>query len=51
MDLTLGIIAFAAWVTHIVYCFQVHEYVLLLVGTVVFPVGVIHGVGLWFGAW
>ena len=41
----------AGWITHIVYCFQQHEYVLLLVGALVAPVGTIHGWGIWFGWW
>lgn len=42
---------FAPIINHIVYCFQNQEYVLLLAGTIVFPVGWFHGLGLWFGFW
>ena len=41
----------AGWITHIVYCFQNAEYLLLLAGALVAPVGSIHGIGLWFGFW
>lgn len=42
---------FAAWVTHIVNCFQDGEWGFLLVGALFFPLAVIHGIGLWFGFW
>lgn len=42
---------FAAWITHVVLCIQAHTYLFLLVGALVPPVGVIHGIGHWFGAW
>jgi hypothetical protein len=39
-----------SWLTHIVVCIQEAKYILLLVGAFVFPVGCIHGTGVWFGA-
>ena len=42
---------FAAWVTHIVDCFQDGEWGFLLVGALFFPLAVIHGIGIWFGLW
>lgn len=41
----------AAWVTHVVICIQAQTWIFLLVGALAPPVGVIHGVGHWFGAW
>lgn len=38
-----------AMITHIIHCLVTAKYLLLIAGTFVFPVGVIHGVGLWFG--
>ena len=38
-----------SWLTHIVVCIQQAKYMLLLVGAFVFPVGCIHGTGVWFG--
>ena len=38
-----------AWVTHIIHCLLTAKYLLLIAGAVIFPVGIIHGVGLWFG--
>ena len=39
------------WINHIYYCFTHHEYVLLLVGTVIIPIGWIHGLGAFFNWW
>ena len=48
----LGIISIAAWLTHIIHCLIHAKYLLLIAGALIAPVGVIHGVGLWFGvAW
>jgi len=42
----------AAWFTHVIHCLIVGKYLLLIAGAFVFPVGIIHGFGLWFGvAW
>ena len=47
----IAIIAWVAlsWLTHIVVCIQEAKYILLLVGAFVFPVGCIHGTGVWLG--
>lgn len=42
--------AFAAWGTHIVHTIQHAEYILLAVGAFIAPVGMIHGLMIWFGA-
>ena len=41
--------AILSWITHIVVCIQQATWILLLVGAFVFPVGCIHGTGVWFG--
>lgn len=50
----LGIGAFftaiAAWITHVIVCIKTAAWVLLAFGCVVAPVGIIHGIGVWFGA-
>jgi len=38
-----------AWFTHIIHCLVHAKYLLLLAGGLMFPVGVVHGVGIWFG--
>lgn len=40
----------AAWVTHVIVCIKASAWVLLAFGCVVAPIGVIHGIGVWFGA-
>ena len=39
----------AAWLTHIIHCLLAAKYLLLIAGTIIAPIGVIHGIGLWFG--
>jgi hypothetical protein len=58
MDLTTVLLlllgsafCYSAWLTSIVFC-AVHGYRPLLVADATFfPVGVVHGVGVWFGGW
>jgi hypothetical protein len=53
---TLGIMAalfivwiFAAWATHIIVCLSEEAWGFLIAGAIMFPIGIIHGTGLWFG--
>lgn len=39
----------AGWVTHVIVCIQQSSWLLLIGGGIVFPIGVIHGIGHWFG--
>ena len=39
----------AAWLTHVVASIQTAQWLLLLVGAIFFPVGCVHGTGIWFG--
>ena len=43
-------IIFAAWITHIITCLSEEAWGFLIVGAIMFPIGIIHGIGLWFGA-
>lgn len=47
----LMVVSFCAWVTHVIVCIKTSAWILLAFGCVVAPVGVIHGIGVWFGAW
>lgn len=47
--LGIWLVAAAAWVTHVVTCIKASAWILLLFGCFVFPVGVIHGWGVWLG--
>ena len=48
---TIVLGSFAAWLTHIFVCIRTGAWAFLIAGAVFFPVAVIHGIGLWFGAW
>lgn len=39
----------SSWITHVVVCINASNWLFLLVGAFVVPVGVIHGTGVWFG--
>ena len=45
----LWLAAAAAWVTHVAVTIMAKAWVLLLVGALVPPVGVVHGVLVWLG--
>jgi hypothetical protein len=47
-SLIVGVLA-AAWLTHVISCLLKAKYLLLIAGAFVFPVGIIHGIGIWFG--
>ena len=40
-----------AWGTHVIYCIQKEEWVFLIAGAIAAPIGIVHGIGIWFGAW
>ncbi len=46
-----GIVMLAAWLTHIVVCIKAALWVFLLAGAIFAPIGIVHGIGVWFGAW
>lgn len=48
MGWVIGISAICAWFTHIFFCFSTASWLLLLAGAIFFPIGIIHGVYLWF---
>lgn len=49
--LSLAVVAWVAgaWLTHVVVSIQSASWLLLLAGAIVFPVGCVHGTGVWFG--
>lgn len=47
--LAVIVIAVAAWLTHIVHCLSEEAWGFLIAGAIMFPIAIIHGVGLWFG--
>lgn len=40
-----------AWLTHVVVCFKTASWGFLIAGALMFPVAIVHGIGIWFGAW
>lgn len=48
---SLGLVSFAAWLTHVIVCLKTASWGFLIAGAIVAPVAVIHGIGIWFGAW
>lgn len=40
----------AAWITHIVVCLKAGSWGFLIAGALLPPIGMIHGIGIWFGA-
>jgi hypothetical protein len=49
--LLLGAFCYSAWLTSIVFCSAHGCRPLLLAPAAFFPVGIVHGVGIWFGGW
>lgn len=49
VSLLVSLVGMAAWVTHVVICIQAQAWILLVIGVVFFPVGVIHGIMIWLG--
>ena len=43
--------AFASWITHVVVCIKAGSWGFLIAGAIFAPIGMIHGTGVWFGAW
>ena len=48
MGLALALISVAAWFTHIFTCFSGGLWGFLIAGALMFPIGIIHGIWLWF---
>jgi len=50
-SIALFLLSLGAWLTHIITCIVREEWLLLLGGALMAPIGVVHGVGIWFGVW
>lgn len=44
-------VAYSAWLTSIVFCAANDRWPLLVAAASFFPIGIVHGVGIWFGGW
>ena len=50
MEEKFGVSA-AAWITHVFTCLSDDRWGFLIAGAIMFPIAIVHGVGIWFGAW
>ena len=41
----------AAWATHVITCLSTASWGFLIAGALFFPVGIVHGLGIWIGVW
>jgi hypothetical protein len=48
---TVALTSLAAWITHVVVCIKTASWLFLIAGAICAPIGVIHGIGVWFGVW
>jgi hypothetical protein len=48
--LSIGGIVWAEW-THLATTFQAEQYIFMVVGFLVAPIGLINGIGILLGAW
>jgi hypothetical protein len=52
LTLLLGsAICYSAWLTSIVFCAASGLRPLLIASATFFPIGIVRGVGVWFGGW
>jgi hypothetical protein len=47
MGWIIGVLAVAAWLTHIFTCFSQELWGFLIAGALFFPIGILHGMYLW----
>lgn len=45
----LGLVSIAGWLTHVITCLMHAMWGFLIAGALFFPIGVIHGIMIWFG--
>ncbi len=48
MGWIIGLVCVFAWFNHIFTCFSEGLWGFLIAGALMFPIGIIHGVWLWF---
>jgi hypothetical protein len=49
LPIALAVWVVAAWITHVVVSLKTASWGFLIAGAVFFPVGCVHGTGIWFG--
>ena len=48
MGWIIGLTCLAAWLNHVFTCFNEGTWGILLAGALLFPIGILHGMWLWF---
>lgn len=48
VGIAIGLLCLAAWFNHIFTCFGERLWGFLIAGALFFPIGIIHGIWLWF---
>ena len=49
MPVILFFVALAAWFTHLYVCFSDDRWGFLIAGAIMFPIAIVHGIGIWIG--
>jgi hypothetical protein len=49
--LSVTLFMYSAWLTSIVFCAANGHRPLLIAAAIFFPIGVVHGFGVWLGDW
>lgn len=42
---------YSAWLTSIIFCASNGQRPLMIASAAFFPIGIVHGLGIWFGGW
>jgi hypothetical protein len=48
ITIIVAVVPVVAWFNHIITCFQEELWGFLIAGAIMFPIGIIHGIWLWF---
>lgn len=48
VDLVFMLFLSCAWLTHVVKCFEDDSWAFLIAGALMYPIGIVHGLWLWF---
>lgn len=51
IGLGIGLAVFAAWLTHVIVCIGAGSWGFLIAGALMFPIAIVHGIGIWIGVW
>ena len=51
MQIILILLSTMAWFTHLFVWFSDDRWGFLIAGALMFPIAIVHGIGIWFGVW